>query len=67
MTFILQREVIETEDGLVYGRWMIDQLLHSGFEAKETVEASCWIAAKQKLGFPLTPFQARLLDIREAA
>lgn len=37
-----------------------------GYEIQSTVRASCWIEAKKKLGFELTPLQSEMLD-RKAA
>jgi hypothetical protein len=32
-----------------------------------SVEADCWLAAKDKMGFPLTPMQQAMLGLRAAA
>ena len=45
-------------------RLIIDTKLGSQCELKETIDASSWIQAKYKLGYPLTNYQSSLLDLK---
>jgi len=41
---------------------VIDDHVKVGYESQKHVRATCWIHAKQKLGFDLTPLQKEMLD-----
>ena len=45
-------------------RIIIHTTVLSGYISQRTVRASCWIAAKKKLGFDLTPLQEEMLNAK---
>jgi len=61
-TFYLQRIELPLSER---GRRFIDSRVHAWCRIEESTQASCWLEAKQKLGFPLTSLQERLLDHRQ--